>query len=253
MTASQVARELGLSAERVRQLAREGKLRPAEITPLGQLWDPVEVRSFRRRPYEREAGDATHDGITDSAFARRDARARAQGFGSYRDLRRHGGATAARVRNDSDCPGYRQPLGSNAAECSVRSPRSGPTGLTLAQAARRNQTSVETIRFWAPGVVALRWTVTEADRLWRPMRAIDRATQGACRRRGPGLTGRHPTQQLLVGRRDTTSTPATTRHCVPSRACESLASSSRPTRRDRLLWRCSASSASRRIYRDVAA
>jgi hypothetical protein len=46
MTTSQVGRELNLSAERVRQLAREGKLRPAETTPLGQLWDPVEVRRF---------------------------------------------------------------------------------------------------------------------------------------------------------------------------------------------------------------
>ncbi len=46
MTASQVGRELKLSAERVRQLAREGKLPPAHTTPLGQLWDPVEVRRF---------------------------------------------------------------------------------------------------------------------------------------------------------------------------------------------------------------
>lgn len=46
MTASQVGRELNLSAERVRQLARAGKLPPAETTPLGQLWDPAEVRRF---------------------------------------------------------------------------------------------------------------------------------------------------------------------------------------------------------------
>jgi len=52
MSASQVGRMLDLSAERVRQLAREAKLPPAQITPLGQLWDPEDVRRFAelRRP-----------------------------------------------------------------------------------------------------------------------------------------------------------------------------------------------------------
>jgi hypothetical protein len=52
LTASQVARQLNLSAERVRQLARQGKLPPAERTPLGQLWDPAEVGHFaeQRQP-----------------------------------------------------------------------------------------------------------------------------------------------------------------------------------------------------------
>lgn len=46
LTASQVARQLDLSAERVRQLARQGKLPPAERTPLGQLWDSIAVDRF---------------------------------------------------------------------------------------------------------------------------------------------------------------------------------------------------------------
>jgi hypothetical protein len=46
LTTSEVGRVLNLSSERVRQLAREEKLRPAQITPLGQLWDPVEVQRF---------------------------------------------------------------------------------------------------------------------------------------------------------------------------------------------------------------
>jgi DNA-binding transcriptional MerR regulator len=48
MTASQVARRLEISAERVRQLAREGRLEPAEVTGLGRLWDPAEVETFAR-------------------------------------------------------------------------------------------------------------------------------------------------------------------------------------------------------------
>jgi len=55
MTTSQVARRLGISAERVRQLARSGRVVPREMTPLGQLWvrDDVEqlaaVRDLARR------------------------------------------------------------------------------------------------------------------------------------------------------------------------------------------------------------
>ncbi len=46
MTASQVGRRLQISAERVRQLAREGRLPPVEITELGRLWDPIDVDRF---------------------------------------------------------------------------------------------------------------------------------------------------------------------------------------------------------------
>jgi DNA-binding transcriptional MerR regulator len=46
MTASQVGRRLQISAERVRQLAREGRLPPVEITELGRLWDPTDVDRF---------------------------------------------------------------------------------------------------------------------------------------------------------------------------------------------------------------
>jgi predicted site-specific integrase-resolvase len=46
MTASQVARRLMISAERVRQLAREGRLPPVETTELGRLWDPDDVERF---------------------------------------------------------------------------------------------------------------------------------------------------------------------------------------------------------------
>jgi DNA-binding transcriptional MerR regulator len=46
MTASQVARRLTISAERVRQLAREGRLEPVQTTELGRLWDPEDVERF---------------------------------------------------------------------------------------------------------------------------------------------------------------------------------------------------------------
>lgn len=46
MTVSQVARRLRLSAERVRQLARSGRLPPAQVTELGRLWNPEAVEAF---------------------------------------------------------------------------------------------------------------------------------------------------------------------------------------------------------------
>ncbi|MGO9196848.1 MAG: helix-turn-helix domain-containing protein [Acidimicrobiales bacterium] len=46
MTASQVARRLQLSSERVRQLAREGRLPAVQHTELGRLWDPKDVEAF---------------------------------------------------------------------------------------------------------------------------------------------------------------------------------------------------------------
>ena len=46
MTVSQVARRLGLSSERVRQLARSGRLAPDQETALGRLWLPETVERF---------------------------------------------------------------------------------------------------------------------------------------------------------------------------------------------------------------
>jgi len=57
LTSSQVARELGLSTERVRQLARNGVLPPKSTTPLGRLWDPDEVARFAAARRPTQAGD----------------------------------------------------------------------------------------------------------------------------------------------------------------------------------------------------
>ena len=46
LAASQVGRRLGISAERVRQLARSGRLMPAERSQLGQLWSVETVEAF---------------------------------------------------------------------------------------------------------------------------------------------------------------------------------------------------------------
>ena len=46
LPASQVGRRLGISAERVRQLARSGRLIPAEPSQLGQLWSVETVEAF---------------------------------------------------------------------------------------------------------------------------------------------------------------------------------------------------------------
>lgn len=48
LTRSQVARRLGLSAERVRQLTLTGKLR-CRPTPLGRLYDPRDVDAYAAR------------------------------------------------------------------------------------------------------------------------------------------------------------------------------------------------------------
>jgi hypothetical protein len=112
-----------------------------------------------------------------SDFARRDARARAAGFRSYRNQRRHGGTKAAQVRNDKEL----SQLPPSAREQRRRVLRAvsevRTDGLTLAQAARRNGTSIDAVRFWAPGAVGPDGVVTKADRLWRPMWAIDAVTQ----------------------------------------------------------------------------
>lgn len=46
LSASQVGRLLGISAERVRQLARSGRLVPEQRTVLGQFWSPDTVEAF---------------------------------------------------------------------------------------------------------------------------------------------------------------------------------------------------------------
>jgi hypothetical protein len=47
LTVSQVARRLELSAERIRQLSREGRLLSLN-TPLGRLYDRDHVEAFRQ-------------------------------------------------------------------------------------------------------------------------------------------------------------------------------------------------------------
>jgi excisionase family DNA binding protein len=54
LTASQAARLLGLSSERVRQLARQGRLKGHD-TPLGRLYDRDDVEALKR---ERELSRA---------------------------------------------------------------------------------------------------------------------------------------------------------------------------------------------------
>lgn len=56
-TTSQVARYLGLSAERVRQFMRSGKLEPSVFTPYGALYDPDDVAAFKaQREKEQKNG-----------------------------------------------------------------------------------------------------------------------------------------------------------------------------------------------------
>ena len=57
--ASAAARRLGVSAERVRQLAESGELK-AQVTPLGRLFkvDDVEALARTRRSRPREQGRA---------------------------------------------------------------------------------------------------------------------------------------------------------------------------------------------------
>jgi DNA-binding transcriptional MerR regulator len=47
MGTSEVARRLGISPDRVRQLARSGRLQPDRVTALGQrLWLPETIERF---------------------------------------------------------------------------------------------------------------------------------------------------------------------------------------------------------------
>jgi excisionase family DNA binding protein len=54
LSPSQVARLLGVSSQRVIQLANEGKL-PCERTPLGRLFDRVDVERLARERAKRRA------------------------------------------------------------------------------------------------------------------------------------------------------------------------------------------------------
>lgn len=45
---SQAARILGISEQRVRQLADEGVLRDVEVTPLGRLYNRAEVEALKQ-------------------------------------------------------------------------------------------------------------------------------------------------------------------------------------------------------------
>lgn len=56
LTVSQAARALGLSSERVRQLADKGQL-PAINTPLGRLFRPDDIAALARKRNERPDGE----------------------------------------------------------------------------------------------------------------------------------------------------------------------------------------------------
>ncbi len=110
-----------------------------------------------------------------STYARRDERARAEGFRSYRDKRLHGGSTASRPRNQREL--NRLPRAARAKrQRSLRALAEAREGLTLEQAAARNEVSVNTIAYWSGGSVRQDGTVTKSDRLWRPMWAISTKT-----------------------------------------------------------------------------
>jgi len=63
LTPSQAARRLGLSTERVRQLARSGVLHP-ELTPLGRLYRVDDIDGLVA---ERSAATASTDEADDGA------------------------------------------------------------------------------------------------------------------------------------------------------------------------------------------
>ena len=110
-----------------------------------------------------------------NTYSRRDAQARAEGFRSYAHKRKHGGASAAHVSNDEDLSRL-PPAARSERRKALRALAEVRTdGLTPAQAARRNNTTVDSMRFWAEGALRPDGSVTGADRLWRPMRAIDRS------------------------------------------------------------------------------
>lgn len=111
------------------------------------------------------------------AFARRDQRAQVEGFHSYADKRRHGGATASKVRNDQELERL-PPEARRQRQRAIRAiAESRSEGLTLENAARRNQTTVDAMVFWSRGSITPKGDVLSADRLWRPMKAIDATTR----------------------------------------------------------------------------
>jgi hypothetical protein len=100
-----------------------------------------------------------------------------QGFRSYGDKRQRGGSKTAQVRNESELNNLPPAARKERRRVFRALSDARSEGLTLAQAARRNGTSVEAIGFWAPGIVARDGSITQSDRLWRPMKAIDTVTQ----------------------------------------------------------------------------
>lgn len=62
LTVSQSARLLGLSAERVRQLASSGQL-PSTITPLGRLFERVDVERLARQRQSITTTDSGKGGL----------------------------------------------------------------------------------------------------------------------------------------------------------------------------------------------
>jgi Sigma-70, region 4 len=80
LSASEVGRRLGISAERVRQLARKGQLNPVERTTLGQLWASEAVEEFAatRGRWGRYGTDLPQDPRAPATTERDGAPAQAQ-------------------------------------------------------------------------------------------------------------------------------------------------------------------------------
>ena len=61
LTRSQVARRLGLSGERIRQLSISGQL-PSQSTPLGRLYRSVDVEALAARRQQMAGGCSSRTG-----------------------------------------------------------------------------------------------------------------------------------------------------------------------------------------------
>ena len=111
-----------------------------------------------------------------AAYARRQERARALGFGTYRQLRAAGGTAIARLNNLSAW----KRLPSKAQQSRDTALRvlseMRATGVPLSSAAAKYAVTPDIVQFWAgPALTSSRSpraTATPADRLYRPMRLL---------------------------------------------------------------------------------
>ncbi len=110
-----------------------------------------------------------------AAYARRQERARALGFGNYRQLRAAGGTAIARLTNLNAwkrLPAEAQQSRDTALR--VLSEMRA-TGQPLSSAAAKHTVTPEVVQFWAGQALTSRSpraTATPADRLYRPMRLL---------------------------------------------------------------------------------